>query len=142
MKRFTIILSVVLILGLAVYGCCTLTAPDGTQTKSTANCFKTAQDKICNASPDVVSIADIVITLLKPELAVLVPGTAPFIALVTAQGIKDTGCAVITNLNTMIAFIQGMNTQAKLMVAKSSMKAAPVGINVQPLLDWRNGDDK
>ena len=142
MKRLTVVLSVILVLSLIVPACCTYTAPDGTVTKSTANCFKAAQDKVCNASSDVVGIADIVINLLKPEIATLVPGSAPYVALVTAQGIKNTGCAVLTDLNTMIAFIQGMNTQAKLVMVKGSMKAAPVGINVQPLLDWRNGAGK
>ena len=128
----------VLVMGLAYVGCCTLTAPDGTVTKNTANCFKVAQDKVCNASPDVISVADIVINLLKPEAAVLIPGSAPYIALVTAQGIKDTGCAVLTDLNTMIAFIQGLNTQTQLAAKKSGKKMASAPIDVQALIIWRD----
>ena len=132
------ILALIIVLALPLSGCCTLIAPDGTTTKSAANCFKTAQDKVCNASPDVIAVAQVVISLLTPELATLVPGTAPFIAYMTAQNIQATGCAVLTDLNTMIAFIQGMNTQSKLVSVRAGKKAFPAGINVQPLIDWRN----
>ena len=131
------IILIVLAFGV-VMGCCSSTAPDGTVTKSTINCFKMAQDKVCNASPDVLSIADIVINLLKPEITTLIPDSAPYVALATAQSIKDTGCAAITGLNTMIAFIQGLNTKAMLVNMKMG-KAATTGINIQPLLNWRDG---
>ena len=137
------ILSLIMVTSLFLAGCCSLTAPDGTVTKSTANCFKTAQDKVCNAPPEVITIAQAVLSLLTPELATLVPGTAPFIAYMTAQNIQATGCAVLTDLNTMIAFIQGMNTKTKMMAAKVTKGIVPpMGINVSPLIDWRNGSGK
>ena len=125
------------ILCLALMGCCSYTATDGTVSKSFGNCFKTAQDKVCGATADQIAIADAVIALLKPVLSTLVPGSAAFTAFVTAQSIKDTGCAVLSDLNVMIAFIQGINTQNQLAAAKG-LKMAPAVINVQPLIDWRN----
>ena len=137
MKRLMVIGMVMASLVL-IGGCCTLTAPDGTTTKSFPNCFKAVQDKVCNAPDSVLAVADIVINLLKPEAAILIPGSAPFIALVTAQSIKDTGCAALTGLNTMINFIEGYNTKAQLAMKTRKMKAAPAGTNVQPLISWRD----
>ena len=119
-----------------VFGCCeSPPLPDGSTTKSFYNCLTNLQDKICNAPDDVVSVADIVIQLLKPVAMGLVPGSAPYVALVTAQGIKSTGCAAVTDLNIMIAYIQGLN-QAKTMQA-SGTKAMPQLIDVNALVLWR-----
>ena len=134
MKRLMIL---AMVLALMFTGCCSYTALDGTVTKSFPNCFKTAADKVCNAPQSVLNIADVVINLLKPEVAILVPGSAALLAYVTAQNIKSTGCATLTSLNNLIAFIEGFNTaQVKAMAGK---KAVPVGINVQPLQDWAAG---
>lgn len=90
-------------------------------------------NKVCNAPASVVEICDLVISLLKPVAISLVPASAPYVALVTAQGIKDTGCALSTDVNTMIAFIQSANTlqDAQAKVAK--------GINITPLQVWAGG---
>ena len=99
--------------------------------------LQTAQDQICNAPADVLQVADLVIGLLKPVAATLIPGSAPFIALVTAQSIKDTGCAAISSLNTMISFIEGMNEAKKVEAVKTK---APVKlINTGPLYAWWAG---
>ena len=148
MKSKIVVLVMVLALMVLVLGGCCANPKDATMPKSFFNCFGVgaaavqgavvaAQDKVCNAPANVVTIADIVIGLLKPEIAILVPGSAPFIALVTAQAIKDTGCAVLTDLNTMITFIQGMNTKS--MIMAKGMKAAPKLIDVAPLLSWEAG---
>lgn len=97
----------------------------------------TAQDRICNAPPEVVSVAEPVIALLKPLVGSLVPGSAAFTAFVTAQGIKDTGCAAVTALNTMITYLEGVNTERAL--AYQGKKAAPLGLDVGALKKWRDG---
>lgn len=98
---------------------------------------KPAADYVCNAPAEVVSVADMVINLLKPIMGSLVPGTGPYLALVTAEGIKTIGCATITELNQMITFIEGVNTERAL-AYKGAMKAAPLGINVGALKKWRD----
>lgn len=134
MKKL-LILVMVLALGLAVGCSCKYTAPDGTVSESFANCFKIGQDKVCNADPAVIATADAVLSILKPIAGTLIPGSAPYLALITAQGIKDTGCATITGLNTLIAFIEGFNKGKTLTMA--GLKAASAPINVQPLYDWK-----
>lgn len=136
MKKILILLAIV---ALALTGCCTLTAPDGTQTKSTANCFKVAQDKVCNASPDVLAVADTVLAIVKPFVATALPGSAVLMAYVTATNIKTYGCAGITDLNLLIAFIQGYNTQTSMAMKGGSIKMGQAAINVQPLISWRDG---
>ena len=128
-------LAILLIVGLTLAGCCSNPINPADTQKKFVYCVEKLQDKICNAPDSVVGIADTVINLLKPELAILVPGSAPYIAHITATNIKNTGCTAITDLKVLIDFIQGYNA-AKVMAAKG-MKAAPVTIPVQPLLDWK-----
>ena len=120
------ILVLVIVLALLLGGCSTFWSSANTATATVAN-------RVCNAPASVVEICDFVINLLKPEVAVLVPGSAPFVALVTAQGIKDTGCAVVTDINQMIAFVQSANT-----LQDAQAKAAK-GINITPLQVWAGG---
>ena len=128
-----------LAVAMALVGCCSLTAPDGTVTKSFSNCLATAQDKVCNASPDVLAVADTVIALVKPFIATALPGSAILMAYVTATNIKTYGCAGIADLNLLIAFIQGYNTQNTMAMKTGMMKMPPAAINTQVLIDWRNG---
>ena len=119
--------------------CVSLMAPVGFSGCAGSNSggLQTAQDQICNAPADVMQVADLVIGLLGPVVGSLIPGTAPFIALVTAEKIQATGCAAITGLNTMIAYIEGFNEAKKIEAAKTK---APVKlINVAPLYAWRAG---
>jgi hypothetical protein len=133
------VLVLYMIVALASFGCCTLTAPDGTVTKSFSNCLTTTQDKVCNASPDVLAVADTVLALVKPFIATALPGSAILMAYVTATNIKTYGCAGITELNLLIAFIQGYNIQAPVAAKAGMMKAPLATIDVSPLLNWRNG---
>jgi hypothetical protein len=124
-------------------GCCTLTAPDGTETKSLANCIATAQYKVCNADAGVIAAADMVLSLAKIVIAAAAPGSQPYMdavnAYATATGIQATGCAILTDLNRMIVFIKSPEVkaaEAKLMVKKGPMRAQPV--SPQVFVDWRN----
>lgn len=133
------ILALLAIIALLFTGCCTKTVinPDGTAgtSKSFLNCITTAQDKVCNAPPAVMNIAQGVITLAEAILAVAVPGSSVYIAAVgslsTAQGIQATGCAILTDLAAMIQFAQNP--------PKASLKKAMAPIDVQPLIDWGQG---
>ena len=137
MKKKLLVL--VLMLGLLLGGCAGFT-----------NLLTGAQDKVCNAPASVIEVTDLVLNALKPVVANLVQGSAGLLAYVTAQGIKDTGCADITELNSMIAFIQGMNT-AKVIMAKEmqakgistvplqTWMASNRAIDVSPLVDWGMG---
>jgi hypothetical protein len=121
------------------FGCCTLEAPDGTLSQSFSNCFKTAQDRVCNAPVSVLNLADLALTLLKGVAEAYVPGSAEYTVFITAQNIKTTGCATLTNLNAMIDFFKSDKAAAletKMMLKAGPMKA--VAIDVQPLIDWRD----
>ena len=119
--------------------CVSLMAPVGFSGCAGSNSggLQTAQDQICNAPADVMQVADLVIGLLGPVVGSLVPGTAPFVALVTAENIKTTGCAAISGLNTMIAYIEGFNKSKQMEAAKTK---APVKlIAVGALYAWKAG---
>lgn len=141
MKRFNLALCILLALTLAVSGCCSFTAADGTVTKSFANCFKIAQTQVCNADPAAIATADAVLAILKPIAGTLIPGSSAYLALITAQGIKDTGCATLTALNSLIAFLDGFNT-AKTLAAVQLKKGAAVAIDPTPLVNWRDRSKK
>ena len=141
------LLVLVMVLALASIGCCTFTAPDGTVSKNFFNCLKIAQDKVCNATPEVMSVANMAVELAKYAISIAVPGSKEYMdavgAYATATGIQATGCAMLTDLNKMIAFLRSPAAQAaetKLMAVKGPMKAT--AINVQPLIDWRDGKKK
>lgn len=132
-------LAILAIVALSLAGCCSMTGPDGVVTTSFANCFQTSQYEVCNAPADVVAAADMVIAVLKPEAALLLPGSEPFIALVTAQQIKDTGCAALTSLNTLIGFSQTYNLKVAVAIKSVNMKVgAAKAIPIRPLENWRD----
>lgn len=135
MTKRMLILAMVLALAVLLGGCCQNPIDPNDTQKKFVYCTEKLQDKICNAPDTVLAVVDIIISLLKPEVATLIPGSAPYISYVTANNIKATGCAAITDLNTMINFIQGYNT-AKIIAAKGT-KAAPAVIDVAPLLAWK-----
>ena len=129
----------VMVLSLVSMGCCSLTAPDGTVTKSPLNCLKTAQDKVCNAPANVIAVIDAVITVAEMAVAAFVPGTAAYIAAVqsfgTAVSIKDGLCVSLTQLNQLIDFLQNPQVQA-MQAKKGIMKAQAVPVD--PFIQWRN----
>ena len=109
-----------------------------------ATCMQNTQTTVCNAPANVVSQIQAVLDLAEAALATLVPGTAPYVAAVgayaTASAIQNGLCVGLTQLNSLIAFLQDPNTtalQTKVMMKKGPMKA--VVINVQPFISWRDG---
>jgi hypothetical protein len=115
-------------------GCaCPRADTNGTITKSFANCLQTGQDIVCNASPDVLAGANLLINVLKGVASAYIPGTAEFSALITAQNIQSVGCSTLTGLNGLIAYLQ--STQGKTMMAKAGpMKT----VSPQPFINWRD----
>lgn len=106
------------ILSLAVAGCA------GFQ-----NIVQGGEDKVCNAPPEVLAVADTVLSLLKPLVEGAVPGSGIVLAYATASNIKATGCASLKALDQLIDFINGFNT------ARAGQKALMVDPN--PLVNWK-----
>jgi len=104
-----------------------------------ATCLQNIQGKVCNPTADSMNVANAVVAVLLPVLNSLVPGSAAFNAYITAQNIQAGGCVTITELNNLIIFIQGINTQNQLAAKKGVLKMAPALIPVQPLENWRDG---
>ena len=108
-----------------------------------ATCMQNTQQTICNAPPAVVAQIQAVISLAELGLATFVPGTALYVAAVsayaTASAIQSGLCIGLTQLNALIAFIQ--NPQVAPLQAKAMVKAGPmkaVAINPQAFIDWRD----
>lgn len=136
MKKYFLLFLVLLAIPVMFAGCKGTTPPPIT---SPIDVVDVIQDKVCNAPPAVLAVADVVIALLKPELVALVPESAPFVAYITAQNIKTSGCAAATGLNTMIAFAQGYNTKTMLAYKTSKVKGPmPNLIPISPLTAWRD----
>ena len=125
MKRISI-LCLIIALGLSVTG---------------ATCMQTVQTQACNPPANVIAVANAVISLLLPELNILLPGSAAFNAYVTAENISAGVCVGVTELNALIAYIQ--SSDAKALQNRAQVKAGPMlakaFIDPQPLINWRDG---
>ena len=94
----------------------------------------------CNPPDSVIAVANAVIAMLLPELNILVPGSGAFDAYITAQNIAAGICISATQLENLITWLQSKESQVaqtRTMVKAGPMKAK--AINIQPLLDWRDG---
>jgi hypothetical protein len=97
----------------------------------------TIQTTACNPPANVIAVANVVISLLLPELNILVPGSEAYNSYITAQNIAAGVCVGVTELNALIAWLQSRDAQiaqTKAMVKAGPMKAQ--AINIQPLVDW------
>ena len=103
-----------------------------------ATCLQNIQGKVCNPDPTTIAAANVLIDFLKPELNVLLPGSAAFNAYITATNIATGACVTTTALNELIAFIQGINNQAQVATAKGKLRAVAVPLPVQPFISWRD----
>ena len=92
----------------------------------------------CNPPESVVAVANTVIAIFLPELAILVPGSAVFSAYITAQNIAAGICISTTQLDELITWLQSTEAQKvqTKSIAKTGLLKAQV-INIQPLLSWR-----
>lgn len=121
----------------SIMGCsCTRADQNGVITQNTTNCLLAGQDMICNASPDVMAGADLLITILKGVASAYIPGTPEATAFISAQNIQKFGCSTATGLNALIAYLQ--SAQAKSMIAKAGPMKAVVPISPQPFINWRD----
>ena len=128
MKKIIVLLAIVA-LGLGTMG---------------ATCMQNTQTTVCNAPANVVSQIQAVLDLAELGIATFVPGSAEAVAAIgayaTASAIQNGLCVGLTQLNSLIAFLQDPNNaalQTKVMMKKGPMKATV--INIQPFVDWRNG---
>ena len=132
MKKIIVFLAIVALA--CVSGCsCPRADSTGVITKNFTNCLETAQDIICDPPPEVLAGSNILLNLLKPVANTYVPGTAEFNAYVTAENITSIGCASVTGLNGLIAYLQSKQAQT-LMLEKGEATA----LSIQPFIDWRN----
>ena len=104
-----------------------------------ATCLQNIQGRVCNPDPTTIAAANVLIDFLKPELNLLLPGSAAFNAYITAETIATGGCVAATALNELIAFVQGINNQAVVATAKGKLKAPAKALPVQPFINWRDG---
>ena len=110
-----------------------------------ATCMQNVQSNVCNPPQSVIDIANAAAPLIAIAITMALPGSAAYVTAVTVQGaitaIQGGACVSITQLNALIAWLQ--SNDAKTLQAKAMVKAGPMKavapINVQPLIDWRNG---
>ena len=147
MKKISRVVSIVLIFGLIVAGCCTKVGTDGKTTKSFSNCLDSAQSVVCNPTPAVVDIVTSGVTIIEAIIGSAVPGSAVFIAATDAKTVAGYilkgSCVTFEQLDKLIAFLSSdtFKTAQVKMALKTGLKAAvPVKtIDVKVLTDWRNG---
>jgi hypothetical protein len=137
MKRVLVFL-VILAMGFASGCSCPRADSNGVITKSFSNCLLTAQDIVCNPSAEVLAETNVFLAIIKGVAEAFVPGTAAFMARITAENIATIGCATVTGLNGLISYMQSTQfQQAQVMQMKKGIKAtAP--ISPQPFIDWRD----
>ena len=137
MKKILMVLVVMSMV--ALVGCaCPRADSNGVITKSATNCLLSAQDTICNATPEVKATANIGLNFLKPIVNSYLPGTTEYNAYITAENILSVGCATTTGLNELIAFLKLAQVQNQMMSKAGLMKASP-SIDINSLIAWRDG---
>ena len=131
--RKVIVLLAIVALGLGVTG---------------ATCMQNVQEAVCNPPQSVIDIANAAAPLVASVIVTLVPGSEAYVTAVTVQAavtaIQGGACVTITQINTLIAWLQ--SDEAVSMQMKAMAKAGPANakslISVQPLIDWRDGVKK
>ena len=106
-----------------------------------ASCLNNTQQILCNPPANVVAVANAAAPVIAMIINLSVPGSAAWVNANNAAGIVSTiqsrVCIGITQLNTLIAFLESSifkQAQTKAMVGK---KLVPVPLNIQPLRDWK-----
>jgi hypothetical protein len=109
-----------------------------------ATCLNTVQDKVCNPPQAVIDVANAAAPLVEMAISMALPDSAVYVNAVSVQAaitaIQGGACITSTQLNNLIAWLQ--SDQAKALQVKAMVKVGPmkaVAINVQPLVDWRDG---
>lgn len=110
-----------------------------TMTVSGCSFLQTTQDTFCNPPADVIAVANAAAPLVAVAISIAVPGSAVYVNAVSVMAaitaIQGGACVSLTQLNTLIAWIQ--SDEAKSIQTKALIKViAP--ISAQPLLDWRD----
>lgn len=100
-----------------------------------ATCLKQVQDKVCSPPPEVMAVVNAVAPAVGLIIATAVPGSASFVTAVANQqtitAIQGGVCVSVTQLNNLIAFIQGLNQ------AKAGVKAFKP-YDADALIEWRD----
>jgi hypothetical protein len=138
MKKYLVIL---LVLAMALAGCCTRTDTAGVTTKTFMNCMIGAQAMVCNPDANVMAVINAAAPIIASILNSAVPGSALFInaqnAANVVASIQSVGCTSVTALNQLIAFIQSSAfTQAQASLTAKGKMMAMAPIDVRPLVDW------
>jgi hypothetical protein len=140
MKKFVVL---IVVLAMALAGCCTRTDTAGVTTKNFPNCMLAAQAMVCNPDANVMAVINAVAPILANLVNTAIPGSALFINASNAQNvvksIQGVGCTSVTALNQLIAFIQSSDfAQAQMQLAAKGKRMATSPIDVGPLINWRN----
>ena len=106
-----------------------------------ASCLTNIQQILCNPPANVVAVANAAAPVIAMIINLAVPGSAAWVnannAAAIVSAIQSRVCIGITQLNTLIAFLESSmfkQAQTKAMVGK---KLVPVPLNIQPLRDWK-----
>ncbi len=141
MKKILVFMLVIgVFMSSLMIGCCSIQQTDGTTNKSFWNCFTKSQYVICNADQATVSAVDVFLNFVKPFISTTVPGSALALAYLTATNIKTYGCAAVTDLNTLITFIQGLNIAQEDQTKMAGKKMTKPLLPVTPIINWKNAN--
>jgi hypothetical protein len=107
--------------------------------------LQTVQDTLCNPPQSVIDVATAASPLVAIAINIAVPGSAVYVNAVSVQAaitaIQGGACVSLTQLNALIAWLQ--SDEAKSLQVQAQVKAGPAKakapINIQPLLNWRDG---
>lgn len=105
--------------------------------------FTSAQGIACNPPANVIAVAKVAAPLIEIALAMIVPGTAAYLAAVDASAVVNAIqkgiCVSVKQLNSLIAFLSSdaaKSARIKQVKMAAGLKAMPAPINLQPLVDW------
>lgn len=124
---------------------CLIVAVVFASTGATCKSFWTgAQDTLCNPPPAVVTVVQVGISIAETAISMYVQGSQEYLdaaaALVSAQGLLNTGCILVTDLNKLKAWLQSNQAlQAQAVMATKKMKATgkvSQPLNIEPLINW------
>jgi hypothetical protein len=147
MNKISRVVSIVLVFGLIMAGCCTKVGTDGKTTKSFSNCLDSVQNVVCTPTTAVIDVVTAGVTIIEVIIGSAIPGSAVFIAATDAKTVAGYilkgSCVTFEQFDKLISFLSSdtFKTAQVKMAPKTGLKAAvPVKtVDVKVLTDWRNG---
>lgn len=113
---------------LIVAGCCAKTAPDGTTTKSLANCFAKAEELICNPSDQVKADAAAGLAFIQAGLGFVGGVTGLPVGGIDAvrifTSVQAGVCVGLKELQAALAYFDSLAAQVQTKETAKGMKAA------------------